>query len=422
MTQEPDQYYKASLVNNLPTVTFPPKPYHRRITNIVIGNSVASAVTVYRGLLGSVPVAQNRQGQNNTLSGSITLPAGQVLFVQWDTVGVNVTDAFARASFVRDDSPLGDSSIVDTQQWSTSTISELIVGDLVNGEVVITQGITAALQAFYSPVGTISSVTIRMMPSDGSYFYIIAGFNPVSGNDFVAMGNAKPNAVLATDIAQQWFSFFNASSGISQINLGDLSHDQRVLVNSNFTQFGGTGLRGDVDVDGVLQNFSRMDFLQANFATVRIANSADIFMGPGAAAGVFDVQFGRNAPGKLYADPIYALNAARNNIDNWNALGLNAPWANRGAGFPAMSYRLVAAPAKSLQLCGQLTVGGAVSGSVIGTLPVNYRPTTAIGFSAGNDGNASDVLIEVETTGDVKAFCGAFGAHIQINGVIPLDL
>lgn len=298
------------------------------------------------------------------------------------------------------------------------------IGNPATGEIIIDNTLTGALQAAYNPMGTISSATIRLIPSDGSYFYILAGFNPVSGNDFAAMGNAKPGAAVAADIAQQWFSIFNSGTNISQINLGDPDHDQRVLVNSNFTQFGGGGLNGNIDMYGILQLLGGQDIRVFSAGpsaqpTVIIAHDGEIFFGGG--TNPVDTLFGRVGAASLASDPIAALNGARTGAEVWNALTLNTPWTNRGAGFPVTSYRNVAAPYKSVQLVGQLTVGGAASGSVIGTLPVGYRPTTAVGFPAANDGAAAGVLIEVETNGDIKAF-GGFSTHIQICHTFPKDL
>lgn len=431
MTQEPDQYYTATLVNSLPTVTFPPKPYHRRITNLVVGNSVASAVTVYRGQLSSVPVAQNLQGRNNTLSGSITLPAGQVLFVQWDTVGANVSDAFARASFARDDSPLGDSSTVDSQQWSSSTVTQLIVGDAVNGEVIITQGITAALQAFYAPVGSISAVSLRLMPADGSYFYIVAGYNVGSGNDFVAMGNAKPNAVLATDIAQQWFSFYNGSSGISQINLGDTNHDQRLLIDANFSHFG-NGLRGDVSMDGVTKMSLALALGQhawevwasgsvgQNFPTIYATTDSSLWFGPGTAAA--DCVIDRVSPSVLsISDSVANLSGV---AETWHNAALQNLFTNRGAGFPLLSYRRVASPAACVQIIGEITSGTTVvSNTTLTNVPVGYRPTTEQGFPVINDSGNTFLWVSALPNGDVALHgTWANGNNVRINGMISLDL
>lgn len=125
MSNLPDQYLRGSLVNGLPTCTFAPAPFHRTVTNIVVGNSVQSGVKVFRASLGSVPVAQNLLGINNTLAGSINLPAGQILFVQWDTVGAGgAADAFARVSFEDDsDSPLGGGP--DSHTWSTELVTSI---------------------------------------------------------------------------------------------------------------------------------------------------------------------------------------------------------------------------------------------------------------------------------------------------------
>lgn len=124
MSLEPDFYSNATLINGLPTVTVPPKPYHRKVTNIVVGNGVPSGVNVYRGLLGSVPVAQNTSGANNTVSGVINLPAGQQLFVVWTAVGSPVSSAFARVSFEKTDSPLDEGS-ADVSAWTVNPVSSI---------------------------------------------------------------------------------------------------------------------------------------------------------------------------------------------------------------------------------------------------------------------------------------------------------
>lgn len=115
---ERDEYEVGSLVGGLPTATFRPKTYSRVIIGIEVGNSVPSVVNCYRGLLGSTPVAHNSVGDNNTLKGDIRLPAGQTFFVQWDTVGASASQAFARVSFERDDSPLEGGFV--SPEWSTN--------------------------------------------------------------------------------------------------------------------------------------------------------------------------------------------------------------------------------------------------------------------------------------------------------------
>lgn len=103
--REQDEYQTALLINGLPTCVFRSKPYHRIVTSVVLGNSNPSAVKCYRGVVGSVPVASNLVGANNTVRGEIVLPAGQPFFVQWSTIGAQVKDAFAKVSFDKEDDP-----------------------------------------------------------------------------------------------------------------------------------------------------------------------------------------------------------------------------------------------------------------------------------------------------------------------------
>lgn len=124
------------------------------------------------------------------------------------------------------------------------------VGNPASGEVIIQQGIPAALADYYSAV-TITSASIQIIAADGSYFYMLAGNDPGTGFDFAAFGNVKAGGLVAADVAQQWYSFYVPSSDISQINFGDGFHDRRILVNSNFTQFG-NGQRGDIQIDGTV--------------------------------------------------------------------------------------------------------------------------------------------------------------------------
>lgn len=149
MTIEPDFYANATLINGLPTVVIPPKPYPRRITNIIVGNSVPSGVSVYRGLLGSVPVAQNTQGNNNTVSGVINLPTGQQLFVVWSAAGSPVSTAFARVSSERTDSPL-DSGATESQTWTVNPVTSITISSPLNdGSRVVIGGQDNSLISFY---------------------------------------------------------------------------------------------------------------------------------------------------------------------------------------------------------------------------------------------------------------------------------
>lgn len=126
-TAERDEYQVGSTVGGLPTCTFPPKSYHRVITNIVVTNSVTSTVACYRGILrGSVPVAQNILGSNNTLRGEIKIPAGQAFYVQWSAAGTSPQQATARVQWERDDNPFEVEAGRNTgQEWATESVTSL---------------------------------------------------------------------------------------------------------------------------------------------------------------------------------------------------------------------------------------------------------------------------------------------------------
>lgn len=123
----PDEYQVATLIGGLPTAVFRAQPYHRTVTNIVVGNGASSNVRVYRGQIGSVPVAQNDIGGNNTLRGTIRVPAGQVIFIQWSVAGSPVSSAFARVSWTRSSSPLGDDAPTTAHEWDTNAINSLTI-------------------------------------------------------------------------------------------------------------------------------------------------------------------------------------------------------------------------------------------------------------------------------------------------------
>jgi hypothetical protein len=85
----------AVLLNGLPTVIFPTKPYRRVVRTVDMVNTVGSGVTIYRGTVGAFTrVSSHPQGSQQTYTVPFTLPSGQGLFVQW-TAG---TAASARAT------------------------------------------------------------------------------------------------------------------------------------------------------------------------------------------------------------------------------------------------------------------------------------------------------------------------------------
>lgn len=154
---ERDLYKTATTVGGLPTCTFPAVSYNRVITNIVVNNSVTSFARVYRGLLGSTPVAQTTLGFSNTLKGRLAIPAGQQFFVQWSAAGSPVSSAFARVSSEREDGPFSGSSA--QVEWSENDITSLTIPTGATGSrIVIGNDIPAQILAIPDFVPTAAIV------------------------------------------------------------------------------------------------------------------------------------------------------------------------------------------------------------------------------------------------------------------------
>ncbi len=156
------------------------------------------------------------------------------------------------------------------------------------------------------------------------------------------------------------------------------------------------------------------------FGRLLLAANGLIKAGPG--TGATDTRTFRGGVGVWASDPIRWNNA--NAAETWHALTLAGNFANRGAGFPVLSYQQVPSPAKSVFLIGQVVSGVTVaSGTQIATLPVGYRPTTEIPLWAWNATTLAALGVTVGTGGAVKLFgTWANGDIIHINGLIPLDI
>jgi len=193
---EADIYLNSTTVGGLPTCTFSPKPYARRITNIVVGNTVNSGVKCYRGALGSTPVAQNLLGSNNTLKGPISVPAGQLFFVQWDTAG----SAFARVSWERSDNPLEHADISFSSEWATDAVTSISVPNTGDPSLRIGTQIPAEIFTFYAPDLPIAMIQARQGSGDYIAFVLV---DPVLGRSFVdVIGRESVGATLS--VANRW--------------------------------------------------------------------------------------------------------------------------------------------------------------------------------------------------------------------------
>jgi len=123
-----------------------------------------------------------------------------------------------------------------------------------------------------------------------------------------------------------------------------------------------------------------------------------------------------NATQAFASVPIHAEVAGV--AETWHSVsagpGYQNSWADRGAGFPPLSYRKIVSPPNCIHIAGQAS-GGTIPTSVVFTLPAGYRPANEIVV------NNSTGVIAVATNGNVSII-GAGSAFVQFSAVIPLDL
>lgn len=105
----------------------------------------------------------------------------------------------------------------------------------------------------------------------------------------------------------------------------------------------------------------------------------------------------------------------------WQDPSFENAWANIGAGFPPLQYRMTA--------LGRLEIAGTVKAGVLGatafTLPEGFRPTAVVRTFAVGTGTAAAGIapyIRVHNTG-VVTFEGIAGVAtaVFVGGTIPLD-
>lgn len=95
----------AVLLNGMPTVVFPSKPWTRILVLVDMQNPVTASVTAYIGIPGAAQSRRfsNLQGSNQQWTKPIKVPAGQNFFVQWNTGPSNVTLVRATITWMEDD-------------------------------------------------------------------------------------------------------------------------------------------------------------------------------------------------------------------------------------------------------------------------------------------------------------------------------
>ena len=257
-TPERDIYEVGTLINGLPTCVFPSAGYSRIITNLLVKNSAPGPVNVYRGLLGSVPIASNLLGSNNTLGGDLKWPAGQTLYVQWAAVGASASDATARISSERNDNPF-EEGVSGGSNWSTTAIDSLTIPNTAgpnDPQILIGSQIPPDLQAFYSGLGTpdpVVSVIIEGIP-DALYHY-----EAVLTSGAHVSGNVNAVGVPGTRVQEMWktsWTAFEADvlvgfNGLANMIFGfatlNMSNQSNLLVDGSFLIDGRSAARGLVD-------------------------------------------------------------------------------------------------------------------------------------------------------------------------------
>lgn len=380
MSSLPDEYYTASLQNSLPTVTFPSRPYHRTVTAIVVTNGVSSSVNVYRGQLGSQPVATNLLGNNNTINGKIPLPAGQQLFVVWSAAGSPVSSAYARLSAERVDNPLDDATSTEIS-WSTVPVTSLTL-----------------------PTGAVSGFRIFLDGSNG----IIEVFD--NSNRLTALINPFPfqnkapgfsTSVDLTNAAIPWATLQGGELDLSPGQLGSVPFTQTGR-SARFSVFGigttGTAVAGGLEIDspiGDTQSGTDQASLQL------ISRSADGVSSPVSIVRFLADDVSSSAiffggKGSIFTNAVPESSAL-----SWQTATLINGWSG------TLKYRILASPPNCIQLqSGTMTAGTKADGTAIAVLPAGYRPSTSMDFPATCDNQAGGQSPHwnVDTSGNVKCF------------------
>lgn len=256
MTALPDIVQTATLYNGKPTCFFPSQPFHRVITNIVVANSVASSVQIFRGTLGSIPIASNPTG-NNTVTGRLSIPAGQQFFIVWSAAAPNVADATARVSLESGD-PLDQA---DSATWTTNPVTSLVLPtghDPNTGSVIVLDGTTGVIRV----IGTNGS-RIEIDPNNVTpkiEFYSPDGTNDafinlVSGAPGVAdLGiNSGKFVPGGSDlVTRRWRIYANDSANIAEI--GMIREATQQLFGGSIRHESTAGFYGYTDYAGGVDN------------------------------------------------------------------------------------------------------------------------------------------------------------------------
>jgi hypothetical protein len=108
--------------------------------------------------------------------------------------------------------------------------------------------------------------------------------------------------------------------------------------------------------------------------------------------------------------------------EGWHAITLANGWVNYGGGEVTAQYRLVPSPANCVEVIGLIKSGTTADATVIGTLPVGYRPTHHIpGWAASSVNGARATRIDLQTNGTLTILGVGAAGDLAFHNLYPID-
>lgn len=206
----------------------------------------------------------------------------------------------------------------------------------------------------------------------------------------------------ATDYAFEAIGTYNLGPAPPITATGTYSPATGVLFNT----FEQTSPPGTILFSSSVYNSSRLSFGWRNSLTTYYSDAPVIF-DSAVSAGAIDQQTGFTA-------------------ETWHPLTYINGWANNGGANVTGQYRLVAAPARCVQIVGAFTPGTKINGTNIALpLPAAYRPTHAADITVNVDVTAAvggqSPHFNVATTGSISCFGVNSATFVSVNAIYPLD-
>ena len=114
-------------------------------------------------------------------------------------------------------------------------------------------------------------------------------------------------------------------------------------------------------------------------------------------------------------------------FETWHALVLQNGWANFGGAFVTANYRKIASPPRACEIVGVISGGTNAAGTVIGNVPVGYRPLTqqralTYAFGAGMNISTETPAIDIKTNGDIALVGTVNAAILSLRAIYNTDI